>query len=157
VRSAAVTRIAGLHEDDFLHGQMLQRRSAIGEVRVVNRIEGCRQGCDGHLLPDLAVSEDDVFLRRQSFQAHRTASVQLVGRDSDLGTQARIRSRRRSASRRSRSPSSSRLAQEALGARAVAGHDRVGVLRAVLGDGGAIASSRPFTTRIDTIGASHSV
>ena len=36
----------------------------------------------------MAVADDDVFQGRQAFQAHRATCMQLVGTDTDLGTQA---------------------------------------------------------------------
>jgi hypothetical protein len=80
------------------------------------------------------VADDDELLRRQAFEADRSARVQLVGGDADLGAEAVLvavgEARRGVPHHRGRVD----LAQEALGARAVAGDDRVGVLRAVLGD-----------------------
>ena len=38
-------------------------------------------------MPDLAVAEYNVFLRRQSLEPDRPAGVQLVGRDTDLGAE----------------------------------------------------------------------
>ena len=37
---------------------------------------------------NVTVADDNVFQGRQAFQSHRAARVQLVGTDTDLGTQA---------------------------------------------------------------------
>ena len=40
--------------------------------------------------PDLPVARDDVFVGRQFGKAHRTAGVELLGRDSHLGAEAEL-------------------------------------------------------------------
>src|SRR5262249_37053448 len=79
---------------------------------------------------NLAVAEDDEFLRRQALEADRAAGVQLVSGDADLGAEAVLvavgEARRGIPHHRAGID----LAQEALGARAVTGDDRVGMLRA---------------------------
>src|SRR5579862_5403821 len=41
-------------------------------------------------IPDLSVAVDDVLIRGQLAQPHRTAGVQAVGRDADLGAKAEL-------------------------------------------------------------------
>src|SRR5918996_3094180 len=83
---------------------------------------------------DLSVPQNHEFLRGQAFEPHRPARVQLVGGNADLGAQAVLVAV--GEARRGVPYDGARidLAQEALGAAAVLRDDRVGVLRAVLGD-----------------------
>src|SRR5258706_2537635 len=102
-----------------------------------------RPGADCRILParssttsgaHLAVAQHDPLLRGEALEPNGPARVQLVGRDADLGAQAVLVTVGEAGRRVHHHRARVDLAQEPLRARVVLGHDRVGVLRAVLGD-----------------------
>lgn len=72
-------------------GQRFLRQA---QVTKVNRVEGTTENPDwfqnrvSHSNPHMAVTQHDVFLRSQTFQAHRSAGVDFIGGNPDLRPQA---------------------------------------------------------------------
>src|SRR5438045_2184040 len=88
-----------------------------------------RQCCKNELLSYFAVSEYDIFQRGQSFQANRSARMQLIVRNADFSAQTIFES----VGKASRCVDHDRgridFAQEAHRARVVFRDNRVGMLR----------------------------
>src|SRR2546430_17082933 len=77
------------------------------------------------LLPDLAAAEHDVLLRGEALQAHRTARMQLVGRNADLRAEAVLEAVGEARGSVYQDRARIHFAKEAFRARFVLGHDRV--------------------------------
>src|SRR6266705_3414112 len=101
-RGHAVPGLAGGHPAHPLQTENFGRFLSKAQVPEVHRVEGAAHDADGRahlrfvaagrinavLLSDLAAAEHDVLLRSETFEAHRAARMQLVGRNADLGAQA---------------------------------------------------------------------
>ena len=77
--------------------QFMERESAQNIARdlymaIVNGVEATAKNADHRaaisLYTDMAITKHDPFLRGQPFQAHRTAGVNFVCRNTDLGTES---------------------------------------------------------------------
>src|SRR5512135_171518 len=86
------------------------------------------------LVAHLPVAQHDPLLRREAFEPHRAARMELVGGDADLGAQAVLEAVGEARGGVHHHRARVHLAQEGLGVRPVLGDDRVGVLRAVARD-----------------------
>src|SRR5713226_10630194 len=93
-----------------------------------------RAGTRRELFPDLAFALDNVLVTSQFYQAAGAARVEFIGADTDLGAEAEFLAVVEPRAGVDHDRGGIDGGDEAPGGRPVVGHDRVGVVRAVVVD-----------------------